>query len=98
MSRWFISALAIGLPGLGLTVAQGADLRCDSPGIAQKIVPFMFAESASAKKLGLEAAKVKFLSLDGDACLVEITTIHGQSLKYRFRLSANGEAALEIVP
>ena len=90
--------MAMGLPGLGLAVPQGADLRCDSPGIAQKIVPFMFAESPSAKKLGLEAANVKFLSLDGDGCLLEVTTNHGQSLKYRFRLSANGEAALEIIP
>ena len=65
--------------------ARGADLRCDTPGVAQLVVADTFAQNPSAKKLGLEVTSVTMLSVDesGDSpvCLVSVKTNHGISLK-----------------
>jgi len=42
---------------------RGADLRCDTPGVAQLVVADTFAQNPSAKKLGLEVTSVTMLAL-----------------------------------
>jgi hypothetical protein len=87
----------------GLSAARGADLRCDTPGVAQLVIADTFAQNPSAKKLGLEVTGVTTLrvdeSSDGDpVCLVSVETSHGYSLRYKFRFSADGTAALDMAP
>ena len=82
---------------------RGADLRCDTPGVAQLVVADTFAQNPSAKKLGLEVAGVTMLSVDeskvgSPVCLVSVNTNHGHSLRYRFRFSAEGTASVDMVP
>ena len=81
---------------------RGADLRCDTPGVAQLVVADTFAQNPSAKKLGLEVTSVTMLSVDesGDSpvCLVSVKTNHGISLKYRFQFTPEGVASLDLAP
>jgi hypothetical protein len=95
----FISAFVIGLLAIAeSSVAHGAELRCNTPGVAQLVVPHLLAEDPSAKKLGLEVADVSLLSVtDEGVCLVKVSTKQGHSFRYRFRYGA-GDAALEMVP
>jgi hypothetical protein len=44
-------------------IARAADLACDTPGIAQMIIPDLFNNNPSAQKLGLEVSKVTVLSI-----------------------------------
>jgi hypothetical protein len=44
-------------------IARAADLACDTPGIAQMIIPDLFTHNPSAQKLGLEVSKVTVLSI-----------------------------------
>jgi hypothetical protein len=44
-------------------IARTADLACDTPGIAQMIIPDLFNNNPSAQKLGLEVSKVTVLSI-----------------------------------
>jgi hypothetical protein len=84
---------------VGLPAARGADLRCDTAGIAQMLIPDTFAQNSSAKKLGLEVTRVTMLSVDesGDepVCLVSVETNHGISFKYKFRFTPQGVASLD---
>jgi hypothetical protein len=47
-----------------LSAARGDSLRCDTPGVAQLIIPSKFAQTPDAKKLGLEGAGEGHASLD----------------------------------
>jgi hypothetical protein len=81
-------------------IARAVDLACDTPGIAQTIVPDLFNQNASAQKLDLEVSKVRILdeTREGPVCLVSVLTNHGSTLRYRFRLGADGTAALDLAP
>jgi len=95
---------AIIVAALGaLSAARGADLRCDTPGVAQLVIADTFAQNPNAKKLGLEVTSVTMLSVDegnngGPVCLVSVETNHGVSLKYKFRFSPEGIASLDLAP
>jgi hypothetical protein len=92
------------LAALGaLSAARGADLSCNTPGVAQLVIPDTFAQNPSAKKLGLKVTGITILSVDesnvGDpVCLVSVETNHGHSLRYRFQFSAEGMATLDLAP
>ena len=81
--------------------AYGADLGCDSPGVAQLIVTDMFSKNPSAQKLGLEIEAVTMLRVDRSGpepvCFVKVDTNHGYSINYRFVYSG-GNASLDMVP
>jgi len=84
-----------------LSAARGADLRCDTPGVAQLVVADTFAQNPSAKKLGLEVTSVTMLSIDesnvgNPVCLISVDTNHGHSFRYMFRLNAEGTATLDL--
>jgi hypothetical protein len=87
----------------GLSAARGADLRCDTPGVAQLVIADTFAQDPSAKKLGLEVTGVTMLGVDesevgNPVCLVSVETDRGHSLRYKFRFSAEGTASLDLAP
>ena len=53
------------LAALGaLSAARGADLSCNTPGVAQLVIPDTFAQNPSAKKLGLKVTGITILSVD----------------------------------
>src|SRR5258708_7122647 len=83
-------------------IAWAADLACDTPGIAQMIIPGLFNQNPSAQKLDLEVSKVRILDVvetpEGPVCFVSVLTSHGSTLRYRFRLGADGIAALDLAP
>jgi hypothetical protein len=82
--------------------ARAADLACDTPGIAQMIIPDLFNNNPSAQKLGLEVSKVTVLSIqettEGRVCLVAVLTNHRSTFRYLFKLGADGIAALDLAP
>jgi hypothetical protein len=89
--------------GLTLSAARGADVRCDTPGVAQLLIPDAFAQNPGAKNLDLEATSVKVLSVDehdvrNPVCVVSVETNHKRSLRYRFGLSPDGTVTLDLVP
>jgi hypothetical protein len=80
---------------------RSANLACDTPGVAQMIVPDIFNRNPNAQKLGLEVSKVTVLdaadAAEGRACLIAVVTNHGYTLRYRFRFDERGTAALDLV-
>ena len=83
-------------------IVRAADLACDTPGIAQMIIPDLFTHNPSAQKLGLEVSKVTVLSIqettDGRVCLVAVLTSHRSTFRYLFKMGADGSAALDLAP
>ena len=80
--------------------AHGTEMKCDTPGVAQMVIPDLFAKNPGAKKLGLEVTDITMLSVDNDGsgCIVSVKTNHGYSFKYRFQFSPEGVASLDMVP
>jgi hypothetical protein len=64
------------------------------------VIPDLFVQNPSAKKLGLEVTGITMLGVDnnGSGCIVSVKTNHGYSFKYRFQFSSEGVASLDIVP
>ena len=81
-----------------ISPATSTDLRCDAVGVAQIIVPDLFAHNPGAQKLGLEATNVRLDGVMPDgACLVEVTTNDGQVFKYLFRVDNSGSATMDML-
>jgi hypothetical protein len=85
------------------TAATASELRCDSVGVAQFIIPDLLAHNPGAKKLGLSVEEVRLIGVlpapDNDTCLVEVTTNHGYVMKYKFRYDGDsGTATLDLIP
>jgi hypothetical protein len=80
--------------------AHGTEMKCDTPGVAQMVIPDLFAKNPGAKKLGLEVTDITMLGVgnDGSGCIVSVKTNHGYSFKYRFQFSPEGVASLDMVP
>ena len=95
-SLGLISVIYLVLFSTGLS----AELRCDAPGIAAVLVPDIFANNSTAKKLGIAVSSVAVLEVEettsGPVCLVSVKTDHGYSLRYRFHVAPTGEATLEL--
>jgi hypothetical protein len=91
--RFILMALSL----LASSQAHAADGRCDTPGVAQILIPGLFAENPSAQKLGLEVESVTMLSVDNDGCIVSVKTNRGYSFKYMFQLSPKGVATLDMI-
>jgi hypothetical protein len=89
----FAAACGIAAP------AYSADARCDTPGVAQMIVPDMFNPNHGAQKLGLEVDSVTMVRVEDDgSCIVSVGMNHGYTMTFRFRYSPTGEATLDVIP
>jgi hypothetical protein len=76
---------------------RAGDASCDTPGVAQMVIPDMFAKNPSAQKLGLELDSVTVLGVDNSGCTVSVKTNHGYSFKYKFQFGPSGVAALDMI-
>lgn len=78
-----------------------ADLKCDSPGVAQLIIVDMFKNNPSAQKLEIEVDGITMTRVDRTGnepvCFVRVDTNHGYSLNYRFTYD-RGLANLDMAP
>jgi hypothetical protein len=78
--------------------ARSSAIRCDAPGVAQMVIPDMFAKNPSAKKLGLVVGSVAVVDVDdGGVCTVSVKTNHRHTFKYRFQFGPDGVAALDMI-
>jgi hypothetical protein len=92
--RWLM-ALALPLV-MGSSIAK-AEPRCDSPGVAQMIVPGMIAKNPSANKLGFEVESVTLIGAESNGgCTVWVETNRDVAIKYRFEYRS-GSASLDMI-